>query len=104
VQTTVKKWFREKDFGFLANGEGPDIMVRKDDLLNCQFLKVGVTVEFECHPEKRGLTAKKVKLQHQNKNNQPNNRGGGNGGNRGNGGQQGYGRNNDKPFRFGVMT
>tara|TARA_B100000809_G_scaffold266541_1_gene329769 strand:- start:2698 stop:3003 length:306 start_codon:yes stop_codon:yes gene_type:complete len=101
VQTTVKKWFREKDFGFLANGEGPDIMVRKDDLLNCQFLKVGVTVEFECHPEKRGLIAKKVKLQHQNKDNQSNNRGGGNGGN---GGQQGYGRNNDKPFRFGVMT
>lgn len=97
--TTVKKWFREKDFGFLENGEGPDIMVRKSDLLNCQFLKVGVTVEFECHPESRGLVAKKVKLQHENKS-------GGNGGH-GNGGYgrgQGQGRGNDKPFRFGVMT
>lgn len=105
MQTTVKKWFRDKDFGFLANGEGPDIIVRKDDLLNCQFLKVGVTVEFECHADKRGLMAKKVKLQHQNKNNHSNNRNGGNG-NGGNGG--GYGRGNgngnDKPFRFGVMT
>lgn len=104
MQTTVKKWFRDKDFGFLANGEGPDIIVRKDDLLNCQFLKVGVTVEFECHPDKRGLTAKKVKLQHQNK--QPNNNhgNGGNGGNHGHRGHQGNNRGNDKPFRFGVMT
>ena len=40
-------------------------MVRKADLVNCQFLKVGATVEFECHPDKQGLIAKKVKLSHQ---------------------------------------
>lgn len=62
MQTVVKKWFRDKDFGFLENGNGPDIMVRKADLVNCQFLKIGVAVEFECHIEKRGLTAKRVKI------------------------------------------
>ena len=67
MQTIVKKWFRDKDFGFLENGGGPDIMVRKADLVNCKFLKVGVTVEFECHPDKQGLIAKKVKLSHQKK-------------------------------------
>jgi len=79
---TVKKWFRDKNFGYIENGGGPDILVRKADLLNCSFLKVGVNVEFECHPEKQGLIAKKVKLKpldtktgHQN-----------------------------KPFKFGVMT
>lgn len=87
MQTVVKKWFRDKDLGFLDNGDGPDIIVRKADLVNCQFLKVGVTVEFECHPDKRGLTAKKVKITHQNKS----------------GGQYGDKRN-AKPFRPGVMT
>ena len=67
MQTVVKKWFRDKDFGFLENGSGPDIMVRKADLLNCQFLKVGVSVEFECHSDKKGLVAKKVKLAQQRK-------------------------------------
>lgn len=62
LQTIVKKWFRDKDSGFLENGTGPDILVRKADLVNCQFLKVGTTVEFECHPGKQGLVAKKVKL------------------------------------------
>jgi len=85
LQTVVKKWFRDKDFGFLENGGGPDIMVRKDDLTNCQFLKVGVSVEFECHPDKRGLIARKVKLMPQNKH----------------GGGQGQ---NAKPYPFGVMT
>ncbi len=59
----VKKWFRDKHYGFLDNGAGPDILVRKNDLLNCDFLKVGVTVDFECHVDKRGLIARKVKLQ-----------------------------------------
>ena len=86
MQTVVKKWFRDKDYGFLSNGAGPDIMVHKADLVNCQFLKVGVTVEFECHAEKRGLVAKNVKLEHQGK--QQNHHQGG----------------NKKPFRFGVMT
>lgn len=67
MQTVVKKWFRDKDYGFLENGGGPDIMVRKADLIKCQFLKVGVNVEFECHSDKRGLIAKKVKLANKNK-------------------------------------
>ena len=28
MQTTVKKWYRDKDSGFLDNGGGPDIMVQ----------------------------------------------------------------------------
>jgi cold shock CspA family protein len=87
LQSVVKKWFRDKDCGFLDNRGGPDIIVRKADLIDCQFLKVGVTVEFECHPDKQGLIAKKVKLANTNKSN------GQNSGNR-----------NTKEFRFGVMT
>jgi len=87
LQTVVKKWFRDRDSGFLDNGGGPDIMVRKADLVNCQFLKVGVTVEFECHPDKRGLVAKKVKIMHQNKSNGHHS-----------------GKRSPKPFRPGVMT
>ena len=92
MQTVVKKWFRDKDSGFLDNGGGPDIMVRKADLINCQFLKVGANVEFECHPGKQGLVARKVKLLPQNTS----------GGQR-NGGQRNGGRSN-KEFRPGVMT
>ncbi len=96
MQTVVKKWFRDKESGFLDNGGGPDIMVRKADLLNCQFLKVGVTVEFECHPGKQGLMAKKVKLTHQNKSNGQNHN------NRNNGGHNRHNSGNE--FRPGVMT
>jgi len=87
LQTIVKKWFREKESGFLDNGSGPDILVRKADLVNCQFLKIGATVEFECHPGKRGLIAKKVKLSHPSK-------------------SSGQDRNNQnkREFRPGVMT
>ena len=89
MQTLVKKWFRDKDFGFLDNNGGPDIRVQKADLVNCKFLKSGATVEFECHPDKKGqgLTAKKVKLlgQKKPKKNQNRNPGG-------------------KKFPFGVMT
>jgi cold shock CspA family protein len=88
LQTVVKKWFRDKDSGFLENGSGPDIMVRKADLVNCKFLKIGATVEFECHIDKQGLTAKRVKLLGQNKFKNPKN-------NRNPGG---------KKFAFGVMT
>jgi len=87
MQTRVKKWFRDKDTGFLDNGGGPDILVSKADLLNCQFLKVGAVVEFECHSEKLGLTARKVKLTKQSNPGGPHN-----------------GSRNSKPFRFGVMT
>jgi len=87
MQTIVKKWYRDKDSGLLENGGGPDIMVQKADLVNCQFLKVGATIEFECHTDEKGLVARKVKLSHQKKSNSNNNR-------------------NQKPkeFRPGVMT
>lgn len=87
MKTVVKKWFREKESGFLDNGGGPDIMVRKADLVKCHFLKVGATVEFECHPGKHGLIAKKVKLAHKNKPNGQHN-----------------GNRATKVFRPGVMT
>ena len=87
MQTVVKKWFRDKDSGFLDNSGGPDIMVHKADLVDCQFLKVGATVEFECHPDKQGLVAKKVQLSNQKKSNGHNN-----------------GKKSTKAFHFGVMT
>lgn len=87
MQTAVKKWFRDKESGFLDNKEGPDIMVHKADLVDCQFLKVGVTVEFECHPDKQGLIAKKVRLLKQKKSDNQNNS-----------------NKKNKEFRFGVMT
>jgi hypothetical protein len=62
-------------------------MVRKADLVDCQFLKVGATVEFECHPGKEGLIAKKVKLSSQKHFNGQKN-----------------GNPNTNGFRFGVMT
>ena len=82
MQTVVKKWFRDKNFGFLDNGNGPDILVRKAELKNCQFLKVGASVDFECHVDKRGLIAKNVKLAKATRNNKP----------------------KDDTFHFGVMT
>ncbi len=82
MQTVVKKWFRDKEFGFLDNGSGPDIFVRKAELSKCQFLKPGVTVEFECYADKRGLIAKNVRIARQSE--QHNSR-------------------EEKPFRFGVM-
>ena len=87
LQTVVKKWFRDKDSGFLDNGGGSDIMVKKADLVNCEFLKTGANVEFECHSDKRGLIAKKVKLLPQKKL-----------------GGQHNGKRSTKPFRPGVMT
>ncbi len=84
MQTLVKKWFRDKESGFLDNGSGADIMVHKADLVNCQFLKVGATVEFECHSDKQGLIAKKVKLSHQTRTQ--------------------HGDRGKKPYRPGVMT
>ena len=83
MQTIVKKWFREKDYGFLDNGSASDIKVSKADLVNCQYLKVGSTVEFECHMDKQGLIAKKVSI---SRSGSPKS------------------RHNEKPFRFGVMT
>jgi CspA family cold shock protein len=88
LQTTVKKWFRDKNSGFLDNGNGPDIMVIKDDLVNCEFLKVGAMVEFECHSDKRGLIAKKVKLLPRKKPLSNKNKG----------------KHSTKEFRPGVMT
>ena len=62
-------------------------MVCKADLVGCQFLKVGATVEFECHTGTQGLVAKKVKLANQKQANGQNNS-----------------NRNTKVFRFGVMT
>jgi cold shock CspA family protein len=67
MQTIVKKWFRDKGSGLLDNGSGTDINVHKDDLVGCHFLKVGSSVEFECHIGKQGLIAKKVKPSKQKK-------------------------------------
>ncbi len=75
MQTIVKKWFQDKGFGFLENGKGPDIMVRKAELVNCQYLKVGSIVEFECHTDGRGLMAKKVSLKRKKNNKQNGHRG-----------------------------
>lgn len=86
LQTIVKKWFRDKNAGFLVNGNGPDIKVDKVDLVNCEFLKVGASVEFECHADQRGLIARKVKLLPQHRSNNQNYKG------------------KVKEFRPGVMT
>jgi len=69
LKTTVKSWLRDKEFGFLSNGDGPDIMVRKKDLLNCQYLVNGAMVEFDCYPNKKRLIGKNVKLVRQKPNN-----------------------------------
>jgi len=87
LQTVVKKWFRDKDSGILDNGSGPDIIVLKADLVNCQFLKVGATVEFECHSGHQRIIAKKVKLAQQYK-----------------GTKQKNEQRKPKEFRYGVMT
>lgn len=87
MQTRVKKWFRDRDSGVLDNGNGPDIIVHKADLINCQFLKVGATVEFECHSGKQNIIAKKVKLAHQKP-----------------GTWQQKKQQSTKEFRYGVMT
>ena len=92
LKTVVKKWFRDKNTGFLDNGNGADIMVSKADLVNCEFLKVGVLVEFECHADKRGLTAKKVKLLPQKKSNSQSNN------------NRNKGKRTPKEFRPGVMS
>jgi cold shock CspA family protein len=89
LQTVVKKWFRDKEYGFLDNGSGPDIMVRKSELVRCQFLKPGASVEFECHPDNGGLIAKNVRLMRENA-----------GGQRSNG----KGKKNDRPKFIGVMS
>jgi len=75
LQTLVKKWFQDKGYGFLENGTGPDIMVRKAELINCSYLKVSSIVEFECHIDDRGLIAKKVKLSRKKNNTQNGSRG-----------------------------
>jgi len=84
LQAVVKKWFRDKESGFLDNGGGSDILVRKEDLVGCAFLKIGATVNFECHLGKQGLIAKKVSLFKQKNLNSR--------------------KKETKKFRFGVMT
>lgn len=84
MQAVVKKWFRDKESGFLDNGGGSDILVRKENLVGCAFLKIGATVNFECHLGKQGLIAKKVSLFKQKNFNSK--------------------KKETKEFRFGVMT
>ena len=62
MQALVKSWLRDKEYGFLDNGEGPDILVLKSDLIGIQYLKVGANVEFECYMDQKNLRAKKVKI------------------------------------------
>lgn len=71
MQTTVKKWFKDKGYGFLENGNGPDILVHKNQLVRCHYLRPGAQVEFECHPSDKGLIAKQVKLANNNQSQQP---------------------------------
>lgn len=62
MQALVKSWFRDKESGYLDNGGGPDILVMKSELIGCHYLKVGASVEFECHMKNKNLIARKVKL------------------------------------------
>jgi len=88
MRTLVKSWFRDKEYGFLDNGDGPDILILKSDLIGCHYLKVGAKVEFECHMDMGNLRAKNVKLVRQ---------------------KIGYGKKNTENHKikrspFGVMT
>ena len=69
----MKKWVKSEGYGFIDNGGGPDILVRKNDLLKCQFLRVGVSVAFECHVNNGKLVAKKVSLVQSHNTRQSNN-------------------------------
>lgn len=64
MKTTVKCWFADKGYGFLNNGGefSKDIMVHVSELKNCEFLKPGRTVEFDCDFNQKGLVAKNVQL------------------------------------------
>lgn len=75
LQSEVKCWYNEKKFGFIKNGQGPDIFVHASELKNCEFLKPGVKVQFTVFPDNNRLVAKEVSLvrlprqNHQNQNN-----------------------------------
>ena len=62
MQAMVKSWSQDKNYGFLDNGSGPDILVLKSELIGCHYLKGGAQVEFDCHLDKNNLIARKVKL------------------------------------------
>lgn len=64
MKTTVKCWFADKGYGFLNNGGefSKDIMVHVSELKNCEYLKPGRTVEFDCDFNQKGLVAKNVHL------------------------------------------
>ena len=67
MKSTVKKYFRDKGYGFIKNGNGRDVYVNQNELNNCKFLRPGVEVEFECHIVSNKLVAKQVRLIHSNK-------------------------------------
>lgn len=62
VTGQVKFFNSEKGFGFIQNGNGPDIFVHESALKNCRFLKIGVHVRFEVHASPKGLEARNVEL------------------------------------------
>ena len=61
LESTVKKYFRDRGYGFIKNGHHKDIYVQEKDLSNCKFLTIGTKVSFECHVEGNKLVAKNVR-------------------------------------------
>jgi cold shock CspA family protein len=88
MQALVKSWSRDKEYGFLDNGSGPDVLVLKSDLIDCHYLKGGAQVIFECHVDKNKLIARKVKLLRKKYDHR----------------QKTSGKRNEKRSPFGVMT
>ncbi len=88
MQAIVKNWIQDKNYGFLDNGSGPDILVLKSELIGCHYLKGGAHVEFECHMDKNNLIARKVRLVRKNAENR----------------QKNDTKRNVKRSPFGVMT
>lgn len=60
----MKAWYSDKGYGFLINGSpgSRDILVHSSELKNCEFLKAGREVDFDCDCNEKGLIAKNVFL------------------------------------------
>ena len=60
----MKAWYSDKGYGFLINGSpgSKDILVHSSELKNCEFLKAGREVDFDCDCNEKGLVAKNVFL------------------------------------------
>lgn len=66
MQGKIKKWFKDREYGFIENGSSPDIIVRKESLVKKHPIKPGSLVSFEVTIENNKLLAKKVSLVHHN--------------------------------------